>query len=92
VAFVLRDNCIRCHGQPPLSGVPFSLLSWEDLDRPWGEDAKVRDVALRRVTSTAADRMPPRPADPLGPAQIDAIARWLEAGAPPGENPACLLR
>jgi hypothetical protein len=53
---------------------------------------KVRDLIVGRVTSTMGNRMPPRPAEPLSVAQIDAIVRWLDDGAPPGENPACLLR
>ena len=36
---------------------------------------------MARVRGTEGKRMPPK-GDPLTPAQIDAMARWIDAGAP----------
>ena len=82
VAPILRNNCAGCH-RPGEVG-PFSLLTYKDA-------AKRADF-LKEIT--ASRRMPPWKPEPgygefhdarrLSDAEIDTIARWVDAGAPEG--------
>jgi mono/diheme cytochrome c family protein len=86
VAPIVYANCITCHR--PGEVAPMSLLSYAEA-RPWAKGMKAKVVA---------HEMPPWFADPrygkfnnkrgLTEAQIDAIARWADAGAPQGTGPA----
>jgi hypothetical protein len=74
---ILSDKCYACHG--PDSANAQSKLR---LDQP-GHD-RGADI-LKRVTSKSPVlRMPPQYAgkDPLSPAEIDTLRRWIDAGAP----------
>src|SRR5260221_454932 len=93
VAPILYNSCVSCHR--PGEVAPMSLMTYDDV-RPWAKSIR------RKVMSR---EMPPWGADPhfgtfkddrsLSAAQIDTIARWVDAGAlkgnaaelPPG--PAC---
>src|SRR5882672_10886653 len=84
VAPILQKNCQGCHR--PGEMAPFSLLTYEQA-RPWAK-------AIKAATLTR--KMPPWFADPhygkflndssLTPAEIQTIAKWVDAGAPQG-NP-----
>ena len=78
------EHCSTCHR--PGTAAPFSLLTYED--------ARPRARAIRQATSTRS--MPPWKPEPghggpfigdrrLTDAQIDLIARWVDAGAPAGD-------
>jgi hypothetical protein len=83
IAPILARECVRCHN--PDSWAPFSLTSYEDA----------RSRADRIVEATRRRAMPPwLPADEpgtfqgerrLSDAEIELIAAWAEAGAPPGD-------
>src|SRR5262245_26043898 len=80
---ILQRNCQTCHR--PGQMAPMSLLSYQDA-RPWARAMK---------TAVTSGKMPPWFADPkYGPylndrslkrEEIDAIARWADAGAPEGD-------
>jgi hypothetical protein len=86
VAPILQQKCQQCH--QPNSIAPMSLITYEDA-RPWARSIKQRVVTRQ---------MPPWHIDmsvgvhefkndmSLTDAQIDTIARWVDAGAPEG-NP-----
>lgn len=87
VAPILNARCVECHRPGQIA--PFALTSYDEA-RGWAE--MVREVVLER-------RMPPWHASPehgqfkndhrLSDAEIAAIDRWVEHGAPQG-NPADL--
>jgi hypothetical protein len=83
VAPILNARCVSCH-RPNQIG-PMALTSYAEV-RPWARAIKQKVVARE---------MPPWGADPrygrfkndwsLSASQIDAIAAWVDAGAPPGD-------
>ena len=89
VAPILQRSCQGCH-RPGQMG-PMSLMTYEDV-RPWAR--AIRTKVVERV-------MPPWHLDKtvgisefqndisLSDAEIDTVARWVDAGAPRG-NPADL--
>src|ERR1700704_2580896 len=84
VAPILYKSCVECHR--PTMFAPMSLVTFEDA-RPWARSIK------QRVT---ARTMPPWGADPahgtfkndprLADGDIETIAKWVDAGAPKGED------
>jgi hypothetical protein len=80
---ILQKNCQSCHRPGQIA--PMSLLTYEQT-RPWARSIKARVVARE---------MPPWFADPkhgtfandrsLKETDIDTIAKWVDAGAPPGD-------
>ena len=91
---VLRERCVACHGALRQEGG--LRLDTAALLRQGGETgpaAKPGDSAssllLARVSAAdLSERMPPE-GEPLKPEQINAIRRWIDAGAqgPPDERP-----
>src|SRR5437867_13035740 len=91
VAPILQRSCQNCHR--PGSIAPMSLLTYDEV-RPWARAIR-QNVVLRN--------MPPWHIDPnigihdssnsvaLSDAEIAAIAKWVDAGAPQG-NPADMPR
>src|SRR3989441_10121283 len=85
VAPILQEKCQQCH--QPNSIAPMSLITYEDA-RPWARSIKQRVITRQ---------MPPWHIDmsvgvhdfkndmSLTDAQIDTIARWVDAGAPEGD-------
>lgn len=85
IAPIMFDKCATCHR--PGEVAPMSLLSYEDA-RPW----------IRVIKNKVASReMPPWGADPdhslrmrndrsLSKEQIDTIVRWIDGGAPRGND------
>ncbi|MCU1382402.1 MAG: hypothetical protein JWL71_1099 [Acidobacteria bacterium] len=84
VAPIFNKSCVECHR--PTMFAPMSLTTF-DAARPWAKSIK------QRVVSGV---MPPWGADTphgmfkndprLTPAEIDTIARWVDAGAPKGDD------
>jgi hypothetical protein len=80
---ILQKNCQTCHR--PGQVAPMSLLTYQDA-RPWA-----KSIMLKVTTR----QMPPWNADPrygqfsndtsLKQSDIDAIAAWVEQGAPEGD-------
>ena len=85
IAPILQRSCQECHR--PDSMAPMSLLTYEEA-RPWARAIKAR---------VAAREMPPWFVDKtigiqqfiddisLSDEEIDAIVRWVDAGAPSGD-------
>lgn len=80
VANLLRTRCSRCHGSPPLPGVPISLASYADLTAPAKTQPGVSN-AQRALVRAQMNTMPP--GGGLTSAEVDLLARWVEAGAKP---------
>jgi hypothetical protein len=86
VAPILRAHCVKCHR--PDGMADFELVTYDDA-RSW---------ATAIAAATAARAMPPIPAVADGSCrsfrnaawldddELDALARWAEAGAPPSEH------
>src|SRR5689334_2478282 len=85
VAPILYKNCATCHRPGEIA--PMSLLSYNDA-RPWAKAIKDK---------VASREMPPWLAEPSGSvkfrndrrlsdAQVDTIVRWVDAGAPKGND------
>jgi hypothetical protein len=87
VAPILQRSCVACHR--PGEMAPMSLMTYEDV-RPWARAVKTRVVA-REMPPWHIDRnigIQKFKDDPsLSDAEIQLIARWVDAGAPQG-NPA----
>jgi hypothetical protein len=80
---VIRDKCQRCHGDPPVHGAPFPLLTYEDtqvIDRrgvPRFE--RMREaVESDFMPATFLDLEPPVVA--LEPDEKTLLLGWLEHG------------
>jgi hypothetical protein len=85
IAPIFQAKCQDCH--QPESIAPMSLISYKEA-RPWARS--IKDRVMRR-------QMPPWHIDQsvgvqkfkndlsLSDAQIDAIVRWVDAGAPEGD-------
>ena len=87
VAPIIQEHCVACHR--PGEAAPFSLLTFDD----------VRSRARLIAEVTRSRYMPPwKPLPHVGgpfvgerrltAAQIDTIARWIEAGLPRGDGEA----
>jgi hypothetical protein len=87
VAPVLVQRCAACHGGQKAKG-DYRLHTFDELLKPGGSDEKPvvpgkpdESELYRRITeSDAAKRMPPGD-DPLAPAEVEAVRRWIAAGA-----------
>jgi hypothetical protein len=90
---IMQRSCQKCHR--PGSIAPMSFLTYEDV-RPWIRAVK-QQVVAREMPPWYIDRtigIRKFKDDPsLSDAEIDTIARWVDAGAPrgnPGDAPAAV--
>jgi hypothetical protein len=84
VAPILYKNCTTCHRTGEIA--PMALVSYQDV-RPWAKSIKAKVLSRE---------MPPWGADPrhgtfkdarsMSDEAIDTITRWVDAGAPKGED------
>ena len=83
VAEVLRDNCLGCHGDPPVAGAPMPLTTWEHIQAPAASDESVRVYEMMnvRINSETAP-MPPPSEGALGDEDKAVLNEWLAASAP----------
>ena len=100
VAAVLAARCFPCHRSPTKNKAPFSLLTWEDTQKPWGLLGLERWQRMAEViTPPNLPHMPPSsPNSPGGPqpqlddAQRATLLRWFSTCAPPvAEGTGCDL-
>ncbi|MGN6547413.1 MAG: PSD1 and planctomycete cytochrome C domain-containing protein [Aureliella sp.] len=83
---ILAEYCLECHG-PDASqrqaDLRLDVGDWIDAAST-SSDQSLRDELLKRLTTQDADlRMPPHESGKqLSAAQIEAMRRWIEAGAP----------
>ncbi|MBX3415352.1 MAG: hypothetical protein KF708_21900 [Pirellulales bacterium] len=87
VAPVLVDRCLGCHGQQDAKG-EYQLHNFESLLKegysgsPVVTPGKADESELYLLVATDdADTRMPKEADPLTAEQVEAIKRWIDAGA-----------
>ena len=89
IAPILQRSCQSCHRQGEIA--PMALTTYQEV-RPWARSIKSRVVA-RDMPPFHVDRMIGIQSfkdDPsLSDAEIQLVARWVDAGAPQG-NPAAM--
>jgi hypothetical protein len=94
VAPILRESCVSCHG--PEKQESFLRLDSRELLLAGGMSGPVvvpgrsGDSQLVRHLKGAAKPRMPHEKPPLDPAQIAAIAAWVDAGAPGASGPAAV--
>src|SRR5438874_9233719 len=85
VAPILQAKCQECH--QPNSIAPMSLITYQDA-RPWARSIKER-VATRQMPPWHIDKTVGvqkfKNDMSLSDEQVDAIVRWVDAGAPQGD-------
>lgn len=78
------DHCVECHGEDPSGGLRIdsrdSLLRGGDSGPAVVPGDPGGSLLLRAVRHEGDLEMPPE--EPLSPQQIDALAAWIELGAP----------
>jgi WD40 repeat protein len=101
VAPILKENCFACHDSKKRKGkldmTTFAnLRKGGDKEDPFVPGKPEESLIIDLITSTAADRMPPKEAgDPLPKDKLAVIQQWIKEGAKldPGLQPqADLLR
>ncbi len=94
---IVVANCQSCHSNPPQSGAPMPLVTWEDFQAttpadpdgptvPAGEH--VYQTVERRINDAQA-LMPQPPNAPLDTADLATMDAWLNAGAPKTDGATC---
>ncbi len=86
---ILKTSCQSCHGATPLSGVPMSLISWEDTQKPAVSNPAitVHDMVKMRIHDTVK----PMPMTGMLPADsLATLDAWLDGGAIAGTDPSCV--
>ena len=91
---ILEARCIRCHGNPSLQAAPdrFDLFECPAVDGSAGPCMRAaKDVAgtmsVRiQLANSVFGHMPPSPAAPLSPYQIDTITKWADEKPSPLER------
>ena len=96
---VVRAKCQRCHTDPPKNGAPVPFLTYDDFQRPYGDDGMFVywQVAVglvdRDVMPYVALNEPPTslmpPVEPLAPDEKATLLGWLNQGAKPEGGTDC---
>jgi hypothetical protein len=88
IAPLLVKNCVACHG-PEKAESGYRVDTFErakkpgDIGSPPFTAGKTDESEwVRLITSSDKDERMPKEGDPLPPAQIDLIKRWIAEGAP----------
>lgn len=82
---LLQKKCASCHGESMAKSglrldVKSAALAGGDSGLVIVPNDSAKSALLERVSSQGDDRMPPE-GDPLSPAQVDLIKRWIDQGA-----------
>lgn len=86
---VIHRACHRCHTDPPINA-PFPLLTYEDMQQPYGVASKRYQRMNQVIRPDGIPRMPPDGA--LSAKDFAVLSGWLDACAMPtkeGEGCAC---
>ena len=81
---VLRGRCQICHSAPPQNQAPFSLVSYEDTQTPFGITDKRKWQRMAQVIEP--DGLPHMPRDgapQLADSELATLREWFAACAPP---------
>jgi WD40 repeat protein len=97
IAPILLEQCVACHGAKKAEG-GYRLDTYEQMlkagdsgETPVAATGDEVSELVRRLTAEEYERMPAE-SEPLLPEQIDAIKKWVTAGAKfDGERPGDLL-
>lgn len=81
VETVLAHSCQSCHGAPPSTNVPTSLVSYGDLTQPSKTDPSKSELQLG-VERMQAGTMPP--GGGASASDIATLQNWLTANTPQG--------
>lgn len=83
VQALLESRCQNCHSDPPLTGVPMPLGTYDDLLAPATTDPSLRavDVSIARMQDSTAP-MPPLPAAPATADEVAILQDWVNQGMP----------
>lgn len=82
VAKTLATHCWACHGETPMTGAPYSLVSRSDLLLDSSTPDKTRGQrSLERMRADMGP-MPPVSLPRVPAAEIDVLEAWLAAGSP----------
>lgn len=82
---VLNDKCHVCHQDPPDNGAPFSLLTYEDTQKPYS-DRQRWERMTEVVEDGAVPSMPFGDAPDLTTTQLNVLRKWFKACAPPAPD------
>jgi len=85
VQTILVKYCDSCHGAPPASGAPRSLVTYTDLTKPdlMNNAITEAEAALQRIQNKSSP-MPPSPAALPTPAEIATLQGWVSSNYPSG--------
>lgn len=74
---IITQNCISCHSQPPLTGVPMSLMTYDNL-----KDAVENRGLINRISSSDPNFLMPSGGPRLPQSEINKIIAWKDADFP----------
>jgi mono/diheme cytochrome c family protein len=78
VSAILAKSCQSCHGSTQVLGLVPRLVSWEDLQAPQGNGAKMFDLVKESIHAPIR-QMPP--VGRLSDAELKTIDDWIASGA-----------
>lgn len=81
VAAVLTARCQPCHQDPPLMGAPFPLLTYQDVNAPFGAMPIYQEMYVL-IQPNGDPHMPYRNAPQLSADQLQTLSSWLSSCAP----------
>jgi len=84
IAPIVEASCLSCHGDPPSSSAPQSLLTVDQWKAPALTDPSKTNGQLSIERMNDAVRPMP-PAGAIAQADIDLVVAWVEAGMPGGD-------
>ncbi len=79
VAPLLQRHCVACHKEGKAKG-KYRLDTYEELRKELEPGDLESELLFRLTTEDEEERMPAE-ADPLPPAEIDVIRKWVKEGA-----------
>ena len=79
VAPLLQRHCVACHKEGKAKG-KYRLDTYEQLRKELEPGDLESELLFRLTTEDEEERMPAE-ADPLPPAEIDLIRKWVKEGA-----------
>ncbi len=87
---IFDRSCVACHDGKGSSGTPMGLTKYEDFvaAAPASSGKKVFEAIGARIHDTTRP-MPPK--GTLAAADLQTLAAWIKAGAPPGDAGGCVI-
>jgi hypothetical protein len=84
VATLIGDQCVSCHSDPPIQGVPMSLTSLDALKAPAPTDPTqtVAEMSVQRMNDPL---YPMPPTGQLAADQIQIFSDWVAGGMQAGD-------